>query len=102
MTELSIHEFKWPPNLSQSQQRCQQSIFSTHLCTLLSVMHLQRIIVDNKFAHDFIDTVLLSIYSHVIELVLLSLNTRSYHSDLLTMTTDCTTQRIKEHLLHTR
>ena len=65
MTELSIHEFKWPPNLSQSQQ----SIFSTHLCTLLSVMHLQRIIVDNKLARDFIDTVLLSIYSHVIELV---------------------------------
>ena len=36
----SIDEFKWPPNLSQSQQRGQQSIFSTHLCTLLSVMHL--------------------------------------------------------------
>ena len=65
MTEMSIHEFKWPPNLSQSQQ----SIFSTHLCTLLSVMHLQRIIIDNKFAYDFINTVLLSISSHVIELV---------------------------------
>ena len=69
MTEMSIHEFKWPPNLSQSQQRGQQSIFSTHLCTLLSVMHLQRIIIDNKLAHDFINTVLLSIFSHVIELV---------------------------------
>ena len=69
MTEMSIHEFKWPPNLSQSQQRGQQSIFSTHLCTLLSVMHLQRIIFDNKLAYDFINTVLLSISSHVIELV---------------------------------
>ena len=68
MTEMSIHEFKWPPNLSQSQ-RGQQSIFSTHLCTLLSVMHLQRIIIDNKLAYNFINTVLLSISSHVIELV---------------------------------
>ena len=57
----SIDEFKWPPNLSRSQQRGQLSIFSTHLYTLLSVMHLQRIIIDNKLAHDFIDTVLLSI-----------------------------------------
>ena len=73
MTELSIDEFKWPPNLSQSQrrdqQRDQQSIFFTHLCTLLSIMHLQRNIIGIKLAHDFIDTVPLSIYSHVIKLV---------------------------------
>ena len=73
MTELSIDEFKWPPNLSQSQQRDQQrdqqSIFSTHLCTLLSIMHLQRNTIDIKLARDFINTVLLSIYSHVIMLV---------------------------------
>ena len=33
------------------------------------VMHLHRIIIDNKLICDFIDTVLLSIYRHVIELV---------------------------------
>ena len=32
-------------------------------------MHPQRIIIDNKLARDFIDTVLLSIYSHMIESV---------------------------------
>ena len=73
MTELSIDKLKWLPNLSQSQQRGQQSIFSTHLCTLLSVMHLQRIIIENKLAQDFIHTVLLSIYNHVIELVPLAI-----------------------------
>ena len=62
---LSIDEFKWPPNLFQSQQQGQQSIF----CTLLNVMHLQRIAIDNKLSRNSIDTALLSIYSHVIELV---------------------------------
>ena len=32
-------------------------------------MQLQRIIIDNKLARDFIDIVLLSICGHVIELV---------------------------------
>ena len=42
---------------------------SPPISALLSVMHLRRIIIDNKLARDFIDTVLLSVYSHVIELV---------------------------------
>ena len=50
-------------------------------------MHLQRIIIDNKLARDFIDTVLLSIYSHVIELVSIDLVALSATNELVSIAT---------------
>ena len=66
LTELSIDEIL-------NGHLIDPRVNNTHFCTLLSIMHPQCIIIDSKLAHDFIDTVLLSMYSHVIELVLIAI-----------------------------
>ena len=72
---------EWPPNLSQVSA---WSIFSTHLKPSLN-KH-RALSMDYIAAHDFIDTVLLPIHGHMIELVSIATWGFLEHQKLLPIT----------------